>query len=251
MARKKISLKFAYDAPVSITMALLLLVLYGIDSLIIKNPVIATFLQAPTTTAGSVPFAFSSVKALFGVLFHVFSYFDFNVLLCDLIFLLILGPVMEERYGSVIIGIMIFVSSLFSGVLNACFCNFPVSGGACVVFMLIILDALMNISKKKICASSILLLIIFIVRQCLVKGENGALDVIIVLAGGLCGSLFAFIASPKARQTRKESSKNSSGSGLLSRAERINQIDNESPRNKKKPLPGSSDETVEVGTLKF
>lgn len=251
MAKKRFSLKFSYDAPVTITMALLLLVLFMIDSLIIKSPVIAKFLMAPTTASGTVPFAFSSPKALLGVLLHIFSYTDLSQLLCDVVFLLLLGPFMEERYGSVIIGIMIFVASLFSGVLNACFCKAPVSGAACVVFMLILLDFLMSLSKKKIAAASLFALIIFVVRLATAKSENGFVDVVIVMAGGLCGSLFAFIASPKARQTRKENSKNSSGSGLLSRAERINQIDNESPRNKKKPLPGSSDETVEVGTLKF
>lgn len=246
MARKKLSLKFSYDAPVSLSMAILVIVLFVIDTLIIKKPAISQFIQAPTVTGGSAPFAFTSVKALFGIVFHIFSYFDFNQLLCDLIFIMLLGPFMEERYGSVIIGIMIFVASLFSGVLNACFCKFPASGGACVVFMLILLDALMNISKRKISASSITVLVLFIIRLYLVKNENGIIDVIIVIAGGLCGSLFAFIASPKARKARKENS-----SGLLSRAERIAQIDSESPRNRKKPAPGSSDETVEVGTLKF
>lgn len=246
MARKKLSLKFSYDAPVSLSMAILILVLFLIDTLIIKKPLIAQCIQAPTVGAGSAPFAFSSPKALLGVLFHIFSYMDFNLLLCDLIFIMLLGPFMEERYGSVIIGIMIFVASLFSGVLNACFCKFPASGSTCVVFMLILLDAMMNISKKKISASSIAVLILFIIRLYLVKNENGIIDVIIVIAGGLCGSLLAFMASPKARKTRKENS-----GGLLNRAERLAEIDRESPRNKKKPAPGSSDETVEIGTLKF
>ncbi|MBS7294836.1 MAG: rhomboid family intramembrane serine protease [Treponema sp.] len=246
MSRKKISLKFSYDAPVSLSMAILIIVLFIIDTLIIKKPVISQFLQAPTVAAGSAPFAFSSVRALFGIVFHIFSYFDFNQLLCDLIFIMLLGPFMEERYGSIIIGIMIFVASLFSGVLNACFCSFPSSGAPCIVFMLILLDAMMNISKKKISASSIAVLLLFIVRLYIVKNQNGIIDVIIVIAGGLCGSLFAFIASPKARKARKENS-----GGLLSKAERIAQIDKESPRNKRKPAPGSSDETVEIGTLKF
>ena len=102
--------------------------------------------------------------------------------------------------------------------------------------MLILLDAMMNISKKKISASSIAVLILFIVRLYIVKNQNGIIDVIIVIAGGLCGSLFAFIASPKARKARKENS-----GGLLSKAERIAQIDKESPRNKRKPaykIPG-------------
>jgi hypothetical protein len=65
----------------------------------------------------------------------------------------------------------------------------------------------------------------------------------------LCGSLFAFLTSPKVKASKKTSG------GLLSRAEKIayaEEIDSQSPRNKKNKTPSyDDDETTVVGTLKF
>lgn len=236
MAKNKFSYKFLYDAPVTVTVALLTLTLFIIDSFFIKTPVIATFLSSPTSSSGASAFSFSSVKCILSLFFHIFSYFDLNLLLCDVVFILLLGPFMEERYGSLIIGIMIFVASLFSGVLNACFCKEVASGAGSIVFMLILLNVLVSVSKKTVSLSSVFALLVFIFRLFFLKTANGIFDVIIIAAGGLAGSLFTFIASPKARKTRKEAK-----GGLLHKAEKVN----------KKSAASSSDETIEVGTLKF
>ena len=84
---------------------------------------------------------------------------------------------MEERYGSVIIGIMIFVSALFSGVLNACFCEACLIGPLPVVSMMIFLNAFMSFSKKKFPLSFAAVMVLFVVLQ-IVSG-TGALQIII------------------------------------------------------------------------
>ena len=79
--------------------------------------------------------------------------------------------------------------------------------------------------------------------------------IIICIAGGLCGSLFAFLTSPKMKAEKK----NNSGAtespkkrgGLLNRAEKIayaEELDRNSPRNKNLD---DDDETTVVGPLKF
>ena len=100
-------------------------------------------------------------------------------------------------------GTYIFVSSLFSGVLNACFCKNPVGGAEPVVFMLILLWTMMHLSRSKISASSIAVIALFICMEFFAKNPNGIIGVVIVAAGGLCGSLFAFLTSPKAHKAKK------------------------------------------------
>ena len=87
---------------------------------------------------------------------------------------------------------------------------------------------------------------LFVVLQ--VVSGAGAVKIIICIAGGLCGSLFAFLTSPKAKTAKKNSG------GLLSRAEKIayaEELDRNSPRNKNRNSDSDDDETTVIGTLKF
>jgi membrane associated rhomboid family serine protease len=157
-----------------------------------------------------------------------------------------MGPAMEERYGSVIIGIMIFVSALFAGVLNACFCADSLVGAVPVVCMMIFLNAFMSFSKKTVPITFLAVIVFFGFFS--INSGMSAIRLIICIAGGLCGSLFAFLTSPKVKAAKKESS-----GGLLSRAEKVayaEELDKQSPRNKKKTKTSDDDTTV-VGTLKF
>ena len=201
--KKKLKLKFQYDSPVMLTFAFIALIIFILDTFAFKGKLKEVWLVTPTATGGQFPFAFSDFRSILRLFLHIFGYEDSPVLFCNLIFILLLGLQMEERYGSVIIGIMIFVSALFSGVLNACFCQNAVCGAEPVVFMLILLWTMMHLSRSKLSASAIAVIALFICMEIFRKNPNGVVGVAIVAAGGLCGSLFAFLASPKARKAKK------------------------------------------------
>lgn len=203
MAKKKLKLKFHYDSPVMLSFAFITLIIFVLDTFALKGKLKEMWLVTPTAAGGQFPFAFSDFRSILRLFVHVFGYSQNEILICNLIFILLLGPQMEERYGSVIIGIMIFVSSLFSGVLNACFCKNAVCGAEPVVFMLILLWTMMQLSRSKISASAIAVIALFIAMLIFRKNPNGVVGVAVIAAGGLCGSLFAFLTSPKAHKAKK------------------------------------------------
>ena len=248
MAKKKLKLKFVYDAPVMLSFVLAVLVIFMLDTFVFKGTLAEKWLLSPTAAEGSLPFAFSDFTSILRLFLHVLGGRDIPFLICNLIFILLLGPQMEERYGSVIIGIMIFVAALFSGVLNACFCKVPVSGSEPVVFMLILLCAMMHLSRSKVSASALAVIILFAVMLVLRKNPNGTAGVLITLAGGLCGSLFAFLTSPKARKAKKNEAALSEFNDANSPRFSV-----KSTANRGKAGFGnktySDDETTEVGTL--
>ena len=228
--------------------------MYLLDTFLLKNFLANHILSSPTTAEGAMPFAFSSFISYPRLIFYIFSTKSISMLLANTIFILMLGPSMEERYGSVVVGIMIAVSALFAGVLNACFCKTSLQGGAPIVFMMIFLNAFMTFTKKKLPISFICVIAMYIAFQCVQQGAGGVVGVIINVAGGLCGSLFAFLTSPKARAESRYNKK-------------IEEIDAASPRLKKGKTTKSTrtsrknedrtivqskdnDETI-VGTLKF
>ena len=244
MAKKKlnINLKLSYDAPVTLTFVIICAILFLLNTFVIKGDAMAKTLSSPTSQGGSLPFIVSQPASYFRLLLYIFGSGDGAILITNLILIMLLGPAMEERYGSVIIGIMMFVSALFSGVLNACFCTESLAGAVPVVSMMIFLNAFMSFSKKKFPLSFAAVMVLFVVLEAF--SGLGAIRIIICIAGGLCGSLFAFLTSPKARAEKKSG-------GLLSRAEKIayaEELDRNSPRNKKS---ADTDESTVVGTLKF
>ena len=87
------------------------------------------------------------------------------------------------------------------------------------------------------------------------KRLSGIVGLIICIAGGLCGSLFAFLTSPKAR-AEKKSEKNSKPIKSMTAEEKtafLEELDSQSPRNnsKKSKKSDSDDDTTVIGTIKF
>lgn len=249
MIKKKFKINFAFDAPVTIIFCVISLILFVFNEFVFKGTLNAKILTSPTTNLGAAPFVISQPSSYFRLIFYVFGATDLVFLLSNLLFLLMLGPAMEERYGSVVIGIMLGVSALFSGVLNACFCETGLRGCMPIVFMMIFLNSFMSFSRKKIPVSFIAIFVFYIAKETAGKNFSQIVGVIICIAGGLCGSLFAFLTSPKAR-AEKKSAKTAKPMTQEERIAYLEELDSKSPRNKKSKRY-SDDETTVVGTLKF
>ena len=266
MSKKKFNLniKVAYDAPVTLTFVIVCALIFLLNMLLAKSGKavgLEKIFASPTSQAGVLPFIPGAPLSYVRLLFYIFGSGaagnavagGASLLFTNLILIMLLGPAMEERYGSAIIGIMIFVSALFSGVLNACFCENCLVGAVPVVSMMIFLNAFMSFSKKKFPLSFAAVMVLFVLLQ--IFSGAGAVQIIICIAGGLCGSLFAFLTSPKMKAEKKasKSSGDSGRGGFLSRAEKARyaeELDRNSPRNKKS-YDDDDDETTVVGTLKF
>ena len=253
MAKKNLSSKILIDSYVSIAFVAISLIILLCD-LFLSKCKIAAFLASPVLAPENNinQFNVTSIKSYFQMIFYVFAPSDVNVLIPSLIFIMLLGPTLEDRYGITVIGVMIFICALFSGVLNACFCKNSLTGPSCIVYMMIFLNIFFSLIKKKIPLSFVIIFILLIVKD--VLSDSGLITLIINICGGLCGSLIAFLASPKVRATKKESK-----GGLLSKAEKIaylKDLDSKSPRfknveSKKDKKTASSEEETVIGTLKF
>ena len=105
-----------------------------------------------------------------------------------------------------------------------------------MIFMMIFLNSFVSLSKKKIPVSFLVVFFLFIFRE-IFELENASLSdgikIIINIAGGLCGSLFAFLTSPKAKTARKSQASDTSSSeptqekrgGLFKRASAYDDAD--------------------------
>lgn len=197
------NVKITYNAPVTLTFALIAAVILFLDTFL-NNTLIPALFTCPGNAQSAAAFNISNPVDYFRMLFHIFGHKDWNHFLGNMAFILLLGPVIEERYGSKILALMMTITSLVTGVLNVCFSPVPMFGSSDIAFMMILLTSFTSISKCEIPLSFILILILYIGREILGSGKDENIATLAHIAGGLCGSLFAFLATPRPKNGKAE-----------------------------------------------
>ncbi len=244
----------SYNAPVTLTFALICTFILVIDLYLppLKGKLIPLLFTVPGGKSAPVPFDWGNVLSYIRLFTHVFGHADWTHLLSNLTFILILGPLMEERFGSPIIALMITVTAAVTGVINACFLPTSLMGASGVSFMLIMLASISTITRDNIPVSFIFLLAVFIAKE-FINPSDAAISKIAHITGGFIGSLFAFLASPKISRVEKITVTKPKKGKKTDAAARLEEIDADSPRNKSSSASNLYDEdkTIEIGTIKL
>ncbi len=192
-----------FNAPVTLTFALLCAFVLVIDTFFLGGKLIPAIFTVP----GKDEFDFYRGLDYFRLFAHVFGHSDWNHFLGNFSFILLLGPLMEERYGSKMLLIMISVTALVTGVINSCLIPNALHGASGIVFMLIVLSSIVTINKNEIPLSFVFIVALYLGREIINAGTNESISTIAHIAGGLCGSLFGFLVAPKSKKTREKQEK--------------------------------------------
>ena len=124
-------IKITYNAPVTLTFCIICTLILLLGSTVLKKySLIQNFFSVPGSSKSLVPFNFHSPLDYLRLFTHIFGHESFAHLLANFSFILLLGPLLEERYGSVILALMITVTALVTGVLNACLIPSPLMGSS-------------------------------------------------------------------------------------------------------------------------
>ncbi len=170
-APKKIKLpKISYNSPVVLTFAIAALVILILDKLFNGSLVMSAF------SVYRSPISFGFFIRLFG---HTLGHASWAHLSGNMMLFLLLGPILEEKYGSRKLLGMIAITAVVSGLANILF--FPhvaLLGASGIVFMMIILTS----------AS----IIINYLGAEVVSGifENDNISQLTHIIGGICGAVF-------------------------------------------------------------
>lgn len=126
---------------------------------------------------------------------HIFGHADWNHFMGNMTLLLVVGPLLEEKYGSDKIILVIAVTAFVTGIVNFVF--FPqvqLLGSSGVVFAFILLSSLTSMEEGKIPMTFLLVFIIYIGGQIydgiFVKNNVANLTHII---GGIMGAVLGYI----------------------------------------------------------
>ena len=125
---------------------------------------------------------------------HVLGHADYEHYMGNMLLLLLVGPGLEEKYGSGTMVWMILVTALVTGLVHFVF--FPGSallGASGVVFMMIVVSSFTAMRRGEIPVTLILVVIFYLggeIMDGLFKKDN--ISQITHIVGGLCGLIFGF-----------------------------------------------------------
>jgi len=180
-------MKLKYNAPVTLSFSLICAAVLAIDRFIMPG-----FIEALFTAEGNMTFRFDNVASLVRVLTHVFGHDSWEHLLNNLMLILLLGPILEEKHGSSNLIWMIFITALINGLINGLFFTTELLGASGVAFMMILLVSFVNIKEGEIPLTFLLVFVLYLFREIRETFKGDDISQIAHIVGGLCGSIFGF-----------------------------------------------------------
>lgn len=96
---------------------------------------------------------------------HCIGHKDLDHLIGNFLYILLVGPMIEEKYGSINLIIMFALTSLVIALFNIIFTNKVILGASGNVYMLIVLSSFTNISEGKIPLTVLLILIFYVLGE--------------------------------------------------------------------------------------
>jgi membrane associated rhomboid family serine protease len=146
---------------------------------------------------GKSGFHAGSLKNWITVFTHVMGHASWAHLINNFMLILLIGPMLEENYGSKDLLIMIVITAFATGILNVFLFQSYLMGASGVAFMMILLSSFTNFSKGEIPLTFIFMLVLYMGVQLLSSFNNDNISHFAHIIGGLCGSFFGFLSQGK------------------------------------------------------
>lgn len=179
--------RIQYNSPVILTFAVISLLTLVLNWLTrgYSNALYFSVYRAP----------FSDPLTYFRLFGHVLGHADLEHYVNNMMMILLLGPMVEERYGSRMLIVMMAVTALVTGLLNMLlFPQVALLGASGLAFLLIVLSSMVGFSQGRIPLTLILVLILYLGQEIyagIFTKDN--ISHFTHILGGVCGCAFGFI----------------------------------------------------------
>lgn len=184
--------KLHYNSPVMLTFALISLVVLIIGQLSggFVNTLLFSVYRAPLTD----PLTYLRF------FLHALGHANYQHFIGNILLLLVLGPPLEEKYGSRKMVLAFLITAFVSGFVQwAFFPGTAVLGASGLIFMMIVLSSLAGMRKDSIPVTLILVLVFYLGKEVIdglfTKDNISQLTHII---GGACGAVIGLLVFRKA-----------------------------------------------------
>lgn len=181
--------KFDYNAPVILTYFFICLIILIIDKLC-KGKFSATFFTTYKNDSLLNPLTY------FKLVSHSLGHADWDHLYSNFIKILLIGPLIEEKYGSINLLIAMILTSLIIGIVNKILGKGGILGASGVAYMLILLSSFVNMENGKIPITLTLIILFFVVDEVikLFRRKKDGVSHLGHITGAICGIILGMLA---------------------------------------------------------
>jgi membrane associated rhomboid family serine protease len=184
-------MRIKYNSPTVLTFAFVSTVVLVLSQTLF--PALINWFVVP----GRGSFSPSALQNWVTLFTHVIGHANWTHLVSNFSIILLVGPILEENYGSLSLLFMIVLTALATGVLNIFFFSTALLGASGVVFMMILLASFTNFSEGEVPLTFLLILSLYLGRELFNSFSSNSISEFAHIVGGFCGSLFGFFRLPK------------------------------------------------------
>jgi rhomboid protease GluP len=178
--------KIQYNAPVTLTFTLAALVVL----------LLGTFTNSYTTKYFFMNYrtSFTDPMQYVRLFTYILGHANWEHFSSNFLIILLLGPILEEKYGSLKLLNMILFTAFITGLINTLFFSTGLLGASGIVFMIILLSSYVNVQAGRIPLTLLIVVVIFIGKE-VINGltVNDNISQLTHIFGGLCGGIFGFM----------------------------------------------------------
>ena len=185
--------KIRYNSPVVLTFALISLVVLVLDFLTggrTTGLLFCTYRTSPLDLLGYV--------RMFG---HVLGHADLQHYIGNMTLILVLGPMLEEKYGSKNLLLAIAITAVVSALVHGLVSEGALLGASGIVFMMIMLSSLTGMKSGTVPLTMILVAVVYIGGE-IIDGivNQDSISQLTHIVGGICGTAIGFALAKKKKK---------------------------------------------------
>ena len=185
-------MKLKYNAPTVLTFTFLSVIVFVLSRVFPESNMLAWF-----SVSGKGYFSTSSFQSWVTLVTHVLGHGNWDHLLSNFTMILLIGPILEENYGSYSLFFMMLITALITGALNVLFFPTGLMGASGVLFMMVLLASFTNFNQGEIPLTFILIMALYLGRELYNSFTESNISQFAHIVGGFCGSLFGFFRPHK------------------------------------------------------
>lgn len=185
-------LRISYNAPVVLTFAIAAVIAFVVTQTV--HPAQAWFVAYPRL---------GDAHSYVGLFSHILGHASWEHLLGNFMLILLIGPILEERHGSMTLLFMILVTALMTGLATILFSSGFVMGASGVVFMMILLASLANVRGGEIPLTFLVVALIYMGGEIVHSFRSDGISHMAHLVGGAVGAGFGFLGARPKKATAK------------------------------------------------
>jgi len=182
-------MRITYNAPVILTFTIACLLIKLADTLM-GGTLIPAFFVLP----GNGQFHFYHWLDDVRMVSYVFGHMNWLHLVGNFYVILLIGPILEEKYGSMRLVMMMVLTTLITAFLHIFLFSEGLLGASGIVFMLILLTPFAGAKAGTIPLTFIMIALLYLSQEFfnILKQDN--ISQFAHIAGGLLGSVFGFLS---------------------------------------------------------